>query len=33
LPDGQPDIVIRIIVSTLLRVGLESLKTRFGSAK
>ena len=30
LPDGQADIVIRIIVSTLLKTGLASLKTRFG---
>jgi hypothetical protein len=29
LPDGQPDIVIKIIVSTLLKTGLNSLKSRF----
>ncbi len=33
LPDGQPDIVIRIIVSTLLKTGLASLKARFGAPK
>jgi hypothetical protein len=33
LPDGQPDIIIRIIVSTLLRTGLASLKARFGAPK
>jgi hypothetical protein len=33
LPDGQPDIIIKIIVSTLLKTGLGSLKTRFGSPK
>jgi hypothetical protein len=30
LPDGQPDIVVRAIVSTLFKTGLESLKKRFG---
>ncbi len=33
LPDGQPDIVIRIIVSTLLKTGLASLKAHFGAPK
>jgi Polyketide cyclase / dehydrase and lipid transport len=28
--DGQPDIVVKTIVSTLLKTGLESLKKRFG---
>jgi hypothetical protein len=31
LPDGQPDLVIKIIVSTLLKTGLAGLKARFGS--
>jgi hypothetical protein len=30
--DGQPDIVVKTIVGTLERVGLDSLKTRFGAA-
>jgi hypothetical protein len=30
LPDGQPDIVVKTIVTTLLKTGLESLKKRFG---
>ena len=30
LANGQPDIVVKTIVSTLLKTGLESLKTRFG---
>jgi len=30
LPDGQPDIVIRTIVTTLFKTGLGSLKKRFG---
>jgi len=30
LPDGQPDFVVRTIVTTLLKTGLESLKKRFG---
>jgi hypothetical protein len=29
LPDGQPDLVIKIIVSTLLKTGLATLKSRF----
>jgi hypothetical protein len=33
LADNQPDIVVRAIVSTLLKSGLDSLKPRFGSAK
>ena len=33
LPDGQPDIIIKIIVSTLLKTGLASLKARFDAAK
>lgn len=28
--DGQPDIIVRTIVGTLLKTGLESLKKRFG---
>ncbi|MFL9982613.1 DUF4331 family protein [Paraburkholderia sediminicola] len=32
-PDGQPDIVVKTIISTLLKTGLESLKSRFGVAK
>jgi hypothetical protein len=28
--DGQPDIIVKTVVSTLLKTGLESLKTRFG---
>jgi len=31
--DGQPDIVIKTVVTTLLRTSLESLKTRFGASK
>src|SRR5271168_5218481 len=31
--DGQPDIVVKTVVSTLLRTGLESLKSRFGAPK
>jgi hypothetical protein len=30
LADGQPDIVVQAIVSALLKIGLNSLKTRFG---
>jgi hypothetical protein len=33
LADGQPDIVIKTIVSTLQKVGFEGLKARFGAAK
>ena len=28
--DGQPDIIARTIISTLLKTGLEGLKKRFG---
>jgi hypothetical protein len=28
--DGQPDIIVRTIVATLLKTGLEGLKKRFG---
>jgi Domain of unknown function (DUF4331)/Polyketide cyclase / dehydrase and lipid transport len=31
IADGQPDIIIRTIVSTLLKTGLDSLTKRFGS--
>jgi hypothetical protein len=30
LSDGQPTLAIRVIVATLLKVGLESLAKRFG---
>lgn len=30
LADGQPDVIVKTIVSSLLRTGLESLKPRFG---
>jgi hypothetical protein len=30
LADGQPDIVVKTIVSTLLKTGLDGLKSRFG---
>jgi hypothetical protein len=30
--DGQPDAVVKAIVTTLEKVGLEGLKARFGSA-
>jgi hypothetical protein len=30
LANGQPDIVVKTLVSTLLKTGLDSLKTRFG---
>jgi hypothetical protein len=30
LPNGQPDIVVKTIVTTLLKTGLEGLKKRFG---
>jgi len=33
LANGQPDIVVRAIVSTLLKTGLESLKPHFGVPK
>jgi len=31
--DGQPDILVKTIISTLLKTGLESLKSRFGAPK
>lgn len=31
--DGQPDIIVKTVVSTLLKTGLESLKPRFGVPK
>lgn len=31
LADGQPTLIVKTIVGTLLKAGLESLKTRFGS--
>ena len=33
LADGQPDLIVKTIVSTLLKTGLESLKPRFGIPK
>ena len=33
LPDNQPDIVVRAIVSTLFRTGLGSLKSHFGETR
>jgi hypothetical protein len=33
LPNGQPDLVVKTILNTLFKAGLESLKTRFGAAK
>ena len=33
LADGQPDILVKTIVSSLLKTSLESLKKRFGVAK
>jgi hypothetical protein len=33
LADDQPDFIVKLIVSTLLKTGLESLKRRFGAAK
>jgi hypothetical protein len=30
LADGQPDVVVRTIAETLLKVGLGGLKKRFG---
>ena len=33
LADDQPDFIVKLIVSTLLKTGLESLKPRFGAAK
>jgi hypothetical protein len=31
--DGQPNIIVRTIITTLLKTGLESLKPRFGAAQ
>jgi Polyketide cyclase / dehydrase and lipid transport/Domain of unknown function (DUF4331) len=31
--DGQPDILVKTVISTLLKTGLESLKSRFGAPK
>jgi Domain of unknown function (DUF4331)/Polyketide cyclase / dehydrase and lipid transport len=31
--DGQPDFVVKTVVSTLLKTGLESLRARFGGSK
>jgi hypothetical protein len=31
-PDGQAKLIVNLIVSTLLRTGLDALKARFGSA-
>jgi len=31
--DGQPDIIVKTIITTLLKTGLESLKSRFGAPK
>jgi hypothetical protein len=31
--DGQPDILVKTVISTLLKTGLESLKSRFGARK
>lgn len=33
LADDQPDFIVRLIISTLLKTGLEGLKARFESAK
>ena len=30
LPDGQPDVLVRTIITTLLKTGLQSLKKPFG---
>ncbi|MEI8180875.1 SRPBCC family protein, partial [Aestuariivirga sp.] len=31
-PEGQGELIVRTIISTLLTVGLDSLKARFGSS-
>jgi hypothetical protein len=31
--NNQPDLSVKVMVATLLKTGLESLKTRFGAAK
>jgi hypothetical protein len=33
LADNQPNFIVRTIVATLLKTGLESLQKRFGAAK
>ena len=33
LADNQPDLIVKTIVSTLLKTGFESLKKRFGAGK
>jgi hypothetical protein len=33
LADDQPDFIVKLIISTLLKTGLQSLKPRFGAAK
>lgn len=33
LADDQPDFIVNLIISTLLKTGVESLKPRFGAAK
>ena len=33
LADGQPDFIVKTIVSTLLKTGLASLQARFGAQK
>jgi hypothetical protein len=33
LANGQPDFIVKTIVSTLLKTGLEGLQKRFGAAK
>jgi hypothetical protein len=31
--DGQPDIIVKTIITTLLKTSLASLKTRFGASQ
>ena len=33
LANGQPDTIVKAVISTLLKTGLESLKPRFGVRK
>ena len=33
LANGQPDLIVRTIISTLFKVSLDSLKPRFGAGK
>jgi hypothetical protein len=33
LADGQPDFIVRTVVSTLQKTGFEALKKRFGGEK